>query len=81
METIDNINTWEGFLTLLLVLILGYWFLKGFTYAHERFTRKNAANRKVTKNLRRVLLVFKTLAVVILLLNLIAINPINHTSF
>ena len=81
METIENINTWEGFLALLFVLILGYWFLKGFAYAQERFTRKNAANRKLTKNLGRVLLVFKTLAVVILLLNLIAINPINHTIF
>ncbi|WP_299215119.1 hypothetical protein [uncultured Dokdonia sp.] len=81
METMDTINTWEGFFALLILLILCYWLLKAFVYAVKRFTKKNATNRKITDQLKRALLFFKPFAVLLLLLDLISINPLNHTIF
>ena len=79
METIENINTWEGFLVLLILLILCYWLFKFLIYITLHFTRKNATSRKITRQLNRVLIIFKPLAVFLLLLHLISINPINHS--
>ena len=79
METMENINTWRGFLALLILLILCYWLFKFLIHITIHFTRKNATSRRITRRLHKVLIVFKPLAVFLLLLHLISINPINHS--
>lgn len=81
MDTIENIDTWKGFFALLILLVICYWLFKFIIYLTIHFTKKNATNKKITNQLNRALLVFKPLAVIFLLLDLISINPINHTIF
>ncbi len=81
METIENIHTWKGFLALLILLIAFYWLLKVLVYATERFIKKNVTNRKILNRLNKIVLFFKPFSVVLLLLDFISINPVNHGIF
>lgn len=79
METIENINTWRGLLVLLIFLFLFYWVVKVLTYGIANYTKKNVTHKKVVSFLERLLLLFKPIAVLLLLLDFITINPISHT--
>lgn len=79
MENIPQLNTWKGLFTLVLLLIHLYWLLKLVSYALEQFAKRNLTNKNTIVAIKKSLLIFKPVALALVLLDFIAINYITHT--
>jgi hypothetical protein len=81
METFTNFNTWKGLLFLAVGLLLLYWMLKLVQILAIRFLRRNLLTKKLLHFNGRLLLIFKPIAILLLLLDFIAINYLVHGLF
>ncbi|HDZ06124.1 hypothetical protein LCGC14_0129060 [marine sediment metagenome] len=81
METIESFNTWKGLFYLTTGLFLLYWFIKIIQFISQKFQRKNLLNKRWLHFLHVVLSVFKPIALMLLVLDFIAINYVVHGLF
>lgn len=79
METIPQLNTWQGLFSLVILLIALYWLLKLIAYALKQFAKRNITNKKTIVAITKVLIVYKPIATLLILLDFIFINYIIHT--
>jgi hypothetical protein len=79
MENIDTIETWRGLLFLTFVLFLVYWVLKGFVFILGKYGKKTITNRSVVRVLKKLLIIFKPFALLVIILDFISINLITHS--
>lgn len=79
METIPQLNTWQGLIALVVLLIVLYWLLKLIAYALKQFAKRNITNKKTIVGITKVLIIYKPIATLLILLDFILINYIIHT--
>ncbi len=79
MNTIPQLNTWQGLFWLLVVLIITFWCFKLLKYSLEQLAIRNVFNKQLLLFSDKAILFFTPIAVVILLLNFISINYISHS--
>ena len=79
METSLTFTTWKGLLVLALWLLVFYFGLMVINYLVERLGRKTLTNRTISNSLNKALLLYKPIAVLVLLLGFISVNYITHT--
>lgn len=79
METIPQFNTWQGLFSLVILLLALYWLFKLISYALEQFAKRNIANKRTILAIKKGLILFKPVALFLILLNFISINYITHT--
>lgn len=79
METIESFNTWRGLISLLILVLAFFWLLKLISYVFERYGRKNISKKRAVTFLKKSLLVYKPIAMLILLLGFVSINYITHS--
>lgn len=79
METFENIKTWQNLVFLGFLLLVIYWVIKLLSYFIARLARKNVTNKIIVAYFNKTLLIFKPIAILLLLLNFISINFITHS--
>ena len=79
MDTIPQLNTWQGLFWLLVVLIIIYWSIKLILLSLKQFAKRNLYNKQLVLFFEKIILFFKPIAITLLLLDFISINYITHT--
>lgn len=79
METGFKLNSWFGLFSLSIILFVVYWLIILAKIIFEKIATRNLANKKIIAVIDRVLLLFKPVAIMLLLLRFIAINYVTHT--
>lgn len=74
-----KLNTWLGLFSLSVILLACYWLIRLAKFLVERIATRNVTNKKIIIFIDRALLLFKPIAVMLLLLGFISINYVTHT--
>ncbi|GGX30230.1 hypothetical protein [Aquimarina muelleri] len=76
---ISTLNTWNELWSLFILLAVCYWALKLIIYLLDRFAKRNIGNKNFIIILKKVILFYNPVAVLIIALGFISINYITHT--
>jgi len=79
MKDLEYIHTWNGLLPLVVILIALYWLVKLALFVIDNAGKKSVSNKKLVHALRKVLILYKPLAIIIILMGFISINYITHS--
>lgn len=76
---ISTLNTWNELWSLFILLVACYWALRLIIYLLDRFAKRNIGNKKFIIILKKTILFYNPVAVLIMILGFISINYITHT--
>ncbi len=76
---ISTLNTWNELWSLFILIVACYWALRLIIYLLDRFAKRNIGNKNFIIILKKVVLFYNPVAVLIIILGFISINYITHT--
>lgn len=79
MDNFYQLNTWQGLFSLVVLLIILYWVIKGISLLLEELGKRTLAKRNTIDVIKKILIVFKPVATLLIVLDFIAINYITHS--
>ncbi len=79
MDNYYQLNTWEGLLSLVILLTALYWLIKGLLFLLKELGKRTVTNRNTQQFIKKSLIVYKPIAAVIIVLDFMAINYITHS--
>lgn len=79
MDNFYQLNTWQGLFSLILTLIVLYWTIKAIGLLVREIGKRTVTKRTTILIIKKSLLVFKPVAMTLIVLDFIAINYITHS--
>lgn len=76
---ISTLNTWNELWSLFILIVACYWALRLIIYLLDRFAKRNIGNKNFILILKKVILFYNPVAVLVIILGFISINYITHT--